>query len=774
MEVQGMFDKQEPAGEAQDGHEREQSPFYIAAAGAPSRPRCILKQNDCFAVLDNYGDIGCASDEASGLFSNDTRHLSRLAFLVNGQEPLLLGSTLRDDNLNLRADLTNADVLSGDGIELMKDTVHIGRTIYIHNGVLCERSALVNHGASPVSLNVTIEFDSDFADLFEVRGMRRSARGLLYKEVVGKNAVVLRYTGLDDKVRETTLTFDPAPAELTTTGAKYALTLETSAPWRHFVTVTCDGKGRPAAPSFLRGLLQARRDLVGPPRGIAAIETSNAVVNEIVCRSLSDLRMLMTATPQGKYPYAGIPWYSTTFGRDGLITAMQMLWCDPSVARGVLQRLAHFQATKYDEASDAQPGKILHEMRSGEMAALGEVPFGLYYGSIDSTPLFVLLAGLYVERTGDVEFLRKIWPNILSALDWIDGPGDPDGDGFVEYERMTPQGLANQGWKDLHDAIFHANGDLAEGPIALVEVQGYVYAARHAAADCAQRLGDYDLAERLAAKAEALRRKFEAAFWCEDLGTYALALDGKKEPCRVRASNAAHAMFTGIMAPERAARVAHDLTRPSFNSGWGIRTVASGEARYNPMSYHNGSIWPHDNAIIACGLARYGLTKGIAPIFDGVMQAAAYMDQRRLPELFCGFPRRRSRGPTLYPVACSPQAWASGAVFQLVQASLGIEYNLPARAIRLRNPAVPMSAGRITVRNLRLGDAVISFTVRPHPKGAVSLAVLEFDRQYQALGGFGRAGAGPLMAFWLAARQKAASRRRRVRFIARGFNARRR
>ncbi len=724
MEEHEMLEGQEPVDEARDGHEREQSPFYIATAGAPSRPRCILKQNDCFAVLDDHGAIGCASDEAGGLFSNDTRHLSRLAFLIDGRDPLLLGSTLRDDNLNLRADLTNPDVLSGDGIELLKDTVHIGRTIYIHNGVLCERSALVNHGAAPVSLEVMIDFDSDFADLFEVRGMRRKARGFLRKEVAGKDKVVLRYTGLDRKVRETTLTFEPEPTELTANGAKYALTLQPSKPWRQFVTVTCDGKGRLAAPSFLSGLLQARRDLVGNPRGIASVETSNAVLNEIVCRSLADLRMLTTTTPQGKYPYAGIPWYSTTFGRDGLITALQMLWCDPSVARGVLQRLAHFQATKYDEASDAQPGKILHEMRSGEMAALGEVPFGLYYGSIDSTPLFVLLAGLYVERTGDTEFLRKIWPNVLRALDWIDGPGDPDGDGFVEYARMTQQGLSNQGWKDSHDAIFHANGDLAEGPIALVEVQGYVYAARLAAGQCAQMLGDYDLADALAAKAEALKQRFEAAFWRQDMGAYALALDGKKAPCCVRASNAAHAMFTGIMAPERARRVAQDVLRPSFNSGWGIRTVAAGEARYNPMSYHNGSIWPHDNAIIASGLVRYGLSDGVAPIFNGMMQAAAYMDQRRLPELFCGFPRRRSRGPTLYPVACSPQAWASGAVFQLIQAILGIEYNLPARAIRLRNPAVPESVGQITVRNLRLGNASISFTVYPNPKGAISLGVL--------------------------------------------------
>ena len=720
-----MLDKQEAAHEMDEGFESEQSPFYIAAAGSPSRPRCILKQNDCFAVLDNHGAIGCACDEAGGLFARDTRHLSRLAFLINGQEPLLLGSTLRDDNLNLRADLTNPDILAGEGIALLKDTVHISRTIYIHNGLLSARSAVVNHGNVPVSLDVTIDFESDFADLFEVRGMNRAARGSLQKEVVGKNKVILRYKGIDNKVRETALTFDPEPTELKTTCARYSLMLPPSVPWRQFVTVSCDGRTRPAAPSFLRGLLQARRDLVGKPHDVVAIETSNAVVNEIVCRSLADLRMLMTETPEGKYPYAGIPWYSTTFGRDGLITAMQTLWFDASVARGVLQRLAHFQAKNFDDASDAQPGKILHEMRSGEMAALGEVPFGLYYGSIDSTPLFVLLAGLYFERTGDLEFLRQIWPNVVRGLDWIEAHGDSDGDGFVEYARATDKGLANQGWKDSYDAVFHSNGDLAEGPIALVEVQGYVYAALLAAAKCAWLLGEPDRADNLVAKAEKLKRQFEEAFWCEDLGTYALALDGKKQSCKVRTSNAAHAMFTGIMAPERARKVAQDIMRPSFYSGWGIRTVAAGEARYNPMSYHNGSIWPHDNAIIASGLVRYGLSDGIAPIFNGMMQTAAYMDQRRLPELFCGFPRRRSRGPTLYPVACSPQAWASGAVFQLLQALLGLECDLAGRAIRLRNPAVPLSVGDITVRNMRLGDAAISFMVRPHPNGTISLGVLE-------------------------------------------------
>jgi glycogen debranching enzyme len=702
----------------------KQSPFYIAASGSAAPVRRILKHNDCFAVLDNRGDIGCPAGGADGLFLYDTRHLSLLALLIDGMQPLLLGSTVRDDNLNLRADLTNPDILSAGGIALLKDTVHISRSTYLHGDSLAERRALTNHGTAPVHLDLTIAFDSDFADLFEVRGMQRPARGSIEKEVIAANKVAIRYMGLDAKVRETVLTFHPAPDELSAGAAKYSLTLDPLVPCYQFMSASCrdENASEPAATSFFRGLLRSRREL--DSQAVAVIETSNTVFHEIVCRSLADLRMLTTQTQDGKYPYAGIPWYSTTFGRDGLITAMQLLWFDPTVARGVLTRLARLQAAREDAASDAQPGKILHEMRAGEMAALGEVPFGLYYGSVDSTPLFVLLAGLYAGRTGDYAFIRDLWPNIERALGWIEGAGDLDGDGFVEYARTSDKGLANQGWKDSHDAVFHANGELAEGPIALVEVQGYVYAALLAAADCATHLGDTSAAARLFAKAQKLQERFEQAFWCEEIGTYAIALDGNKRPCRVRTSNAAHALFTGIMAPERARRVADSL-RSSLDSGWGIRTVATGEARYNPMSYHNGSVWPHDNAMIALGLAKYGFTDAIPPIFNGIMQAAAYMDQRRLPELFCGFQRRRGRGPTLYPVACAPQSWASGSVFQFLQAILGLEYDLPSRTIKLRNPCVPSSIGDITVRNFRLGDAAVSFSVRPHTNGTISLSVLD-------------------------------------------------
>ncbi len=691
-----------------------ESSFYIPMTRPAARPRRSLKHDDTFIVLDCHGDIGASAGGPDGLFNADTRYLARLELVLDEVQPLLLGSNLRDDNSALTVDLTNPDIYQQGRILLQKDMLHIVRTIFLWRGAAYQRIGVQNHGEERASFDLTLHFDNDFADLFEVRGERRSRRGTSTGHVAGPSDVMLEYTGLDEKMRVTALQFHPRPTRLAVNSATYHLDLAPNQLRALFVVASCNKQVVSKPAPFFHGLLAHRREMRQSTNGVTSIETSNNIFNEVLCRSMADLNILMTDTPQGRYPYAGIPWYSTTFGRDGIITALQMLWINPQVARGVLKRLALYQARTVDPVADAEPGKILHEMRGGEMATLREVPFAQYYGSVDATPLFVLLAGLYVERTGDDKTLAELWPAIEAALAWIDGPGDSDRDGFVEYRRASEQGLANQGWKDSYDAIFHADGRLAEGRIALAEVQGYVFAGKKLAALCAMRMGLLERAQQLEAEARRLAARFEEAFWCDDLGTYALALDGAKQPCRVRTSNAGQLLFTGIVNEQRARSVATDLMRPHFFTGWGIRTVAHGEARYNPMSYHNGSIWPHDNALIALGLARYGLKRSVEHVFKGLFDAATYMDLRRLPELFCGFRRAKGRGPTIYPVACAPQAWASATPFTLLEAALGLEFDARRGEIRLRNPRLPAFLNEVILRDLRLGASSVDLRIRRH------------------------------------------------------------
>ena len=682
----------------------KETPFYITAKGVLDKARRVLKHGDTFAVFNSFGDIGAIATGEDGVFHRDTRHLSRLEFRLNGLQPLLLGSNIRDDNSVLTVDLTNPDIFFDKKLVLPKDAVHINRSIFLRDGTAYQRLGARNFGEQTVDLTLSLSFASDFFDLFEVRGMRRAHRGEQGVAVQGHSVIEFSYQGLDGKLRRTVLAFDPMPTELANNIASYLISLQPDEHVSIFCAATCNLEAPKLAPPFFKAMRAGLRDRREQASGVATVSTSNDIFNEVLRRSAADLDMLVTMTTEGPYPYAGIPWYSTTFGRDGLITAMELLWCNPSLACGVIRRLAAYQATRQDAGSDAEPGKILHEMRSGEMAALNEVPFRLYYGSVDATPLFVMLACLYVERTGDEVTLRTLWPHIEAALAWIDGPADPDRDGFIEYHRATEQGLANQGWKDSHDAIFHSDGRLADGPIALVEVQGYVYAAKRLAATAARTLGRHEHADTLDAQAATLAEAFDRAFWQPELGTYALALDGEKRPCSVQTSNAGHALFTGIARPERAEAVARVLMDRRFFTGWGIRTVSAGERRYNPISYHNGSVWPHDNALIALGLGRYDFKDAVERIFRGLFDTAAYMDLRRLPELFCGFKRRRGRGPTLYPVACSPQAWAAATPFALIQAALGLEFDSSKCEIRLRNPRLPDFLDEVRISNLGLAE----------------------------------------------------------------------
>src|SRR5262245_28874592 len=647
----------------QDGVLVVEDPFYILATSPPADEQSrVLKHGETFAVFDHYGDVRSAGLQEEGSYHEGTRFVSGWTLRLGPNRPLILSSNVKRDNALLTVDLTNLDIPTETGV-IPRGTVHLFRSKFLWRGCCYERLRVHNHGLTPVKLAFSLRFEADFVDIFEVRGTRRTRKGEFLPPFFDRDALTLSYRGLDNVTRRTRIQFAPRPRRLTADEAQFELSLDPQQEGTFFITIAFETEeSKPSPESYEHAASQAAGRLKEARAQASDIYTSNEQFNDWINRSYSDLHLMMTDMPGGPYPYAGVPWFSTAFGRDGIITALECMWVDPTIARGVLNFLAATQATAHIPERDAEPGKILHETRGGEMAALGEIPFGRYYGSVDATPLFVLLAGAYYERTGDRMLIEQIWPNVERALQWIDTYGDPDGDGFVEYCRHSRNGLVQQGWKDSNDSVFHSDATLADGPIALCEVQGYVFAAKRAAANLAMLLNRPEQAARLRSEAETLRERFEEAFWCDDLSTYALALDGKKRPCRVRTSNAGHCLFTGIASPERARRVADTLMREDSFSGWGIRTVACGEARYNPMSYHNGSVWPHDNALIGFGLARYRLSEGVLRVLTGMFDASLFVDLHRMPELFCGFPQRPGEGPTLYPVACAPQSWAAAGV----------------------------------------------------------------------------------------------------------------
>ncbi len=687
--------------------------YYIVATTAPSNERAlVLKQDETFAVFDHFGDIDAEERTEEGIFHGGTRFLSRLTLKLIKARPLLLSSTVRSDNILMAVDLTNPDVYFEGRVALPRGTLHIYRTKFLWHGVYYESISLRSFSLGPVDIGLSIGFSADYTDLFEVRGLKRERRGRNLPPELDESGIVLGYEGLDGVVRRTRIRCD-TPASLSGSELYASVQLDPKQERTITLTVSCEtGGDRPKATYMDNALAQATSAFAEIKRLECTIDTSNEEFDGWLSRSMADLNMMLSDTPYGLYPYAGVPWFSTPFGRDGILTAMECLWVNPEVARGVLSYLAATQAGESSPEQDAEPGKILHETRRGEMAELDEIPFRLYYGSVDATPLFVMLAGAYWRRTADLPFLESIWASLRRALDWIDSYGDTDGDGFVEYHRRSHKGLVQQGWKDSQDSVFHADGRLAEGPIALCEVQGYVYAAKRGAAGIARAMGREREAEDLLHQAEVLRERFEEAFWVDEIGMYALALDGAKQPCSVRTSNAGHCLFTGIAGGERARSLAAQFAQPEFFSGWGVRTVAETEARYNPMAYHNGSVWPHDNAIVAAGLARYGFQDGAIQVMTGLFAASTFVDLNRLPELFCGFVRRPGKAPTAYPVACSPQAWASAAVFLLLQACLGLEIDASQKRVLLTHPRLPDWLSSVRIGNLRVRDASVDLLLR--------------------------------------------------------------
>ncbi|MCP9848625.1 glycogen debranching N-terminal domain-containing protein [Cyanobium sp. Morenito 9A2] len=673
-------------------------------------PPFVLKDGETFAMLDRRGEISPVAHPDSGVFHRGMRHVSQLELLLWGHPPSVLSSTEREEMGLHVSHLSNDGFAAGSA---PAGTVHLERSTVLTPTGLMQQLSFTSYAPSSLTIPLVLLVDADFLDIFEVRGLRREQRGTRVYSCTADSLEVV-YRGLDAIDRSTALRVAAPVQDVSETELRLSLDLEPRCTrklalvldFHHHSEDSCSPQA-----AFDGALLASVERFRSNRLLTAAISTDNPAFNAWIARSTSDVHLLSTQLDHGLYPYAGVPWFSCPFGRDGLITARQMLLVEPRLARGVLGFLAEQQARHRDASSDAEPGKILHEARLGEMAVLGEVPFSRYYGSVDATPLFVMLAGDYLLRSDDRAFIDSLRPALDRALAWIRQAEAKSPDGFLRYLCAAQGGLRNQGWKDSDDAVHHADGRLAEGSIALCEVQAYAYGARRAMAAIEQRCGQQAQADRLLQEASDLRRRFHGAYWCESIGTYALALDGAGVPCKVRSSNAGHCLWTGIASQAAAASIARELLAPTSFNGWGVRTLDEREARFNPMSYHNGSVWPHDNAMIGLGLARYGHSAEVMRILTGLFETACAMPQYRLPELFCGFPRQEGEAPTHYPVACSPQAWASGSVFGLMEAITGMGLGRDSTTGRVqvlfRNPVLPKGLDLLEIAGLRLGEEEI-------------------------------------------------------------------
>jgi glycogen debranching enzyme len=723
----------------------------------------VLKHGNFYLLTDPFGDIHPDS-RGLGLYHSDTRVLSCCILRVGGGRPVLLQGSM-GANYRGSIQLTNPSVDRNQADKVNPSDAVTGRTIGISRDRLIgvdgmeERVRVVNHAERELEFTVELELGADSADIFEVRGYPRPERGTLLPIALTATRTTFRYDGLDGMRRSTHVAFSDAAQgfgpidmrsedEVAQGGSVHYRWDVRLAPgdrrdlrWTIWSDTIRVGPGRAggdaSAPTAERAILAGPAAATTtetasgsvpmfpePPRisaddgatayhawsrGTTSISTDHELFNLTLGRSLADLRLLINdgPGPDQRYVSAGVPWFTTLFGRDALIASLQSLAFRPQIAVETLSVLAAYQATEADDWRDAEPGKILHELRIGEMAGAGELPHTPYYGSVDATPLWLIVFAATFDWTGDRAFLDRLWPNAVAALEWIDKWGDKDGDGFVEYERRSSRGLLNQGWKDSGDAIRDRSGRGPTMPVALAEVQGYVYDAKRRMAGLATVRGDTAMRDRLLAEAETLRVRFEEAFWVEDQRYYAMALDGQKRQLDAIGSNAGHCLWSGIASPSRARDVADRLMGPAMFSGWGIRTYAEGQPGYNPIGYHTGSVWPHDTSLIAAGLKRYGFQDESNRLVGHVFQAAQHFDQYRLPELFCGFDRDESSLPVPYPVACSPQAWAAGASFLFLETMLGLRPHAPSGELELHHPNLPDWLGKVTLNNLRIGEASV-------------------------------------------------------------------
>jgi glycogen debranching enzyme len=672
-------------------------PYVLQGSASTTVEKITLKHGDAFLVADARGDLP-ESEQETGLYWRGTRFLRTCDIFLAGQPLVPLSHSISDEEGTCQIDLTNPFLRIGKEV-VYQGTIHVRRMLALRSNELTETITLTNFHGQPLTVKLGLKLGADFRDIFEVRGLNRRERGQIHPPQVSRESITLSYLGLDKITRITRFGLAPAASQSVMQGMFWDLALPPDVP----ITVTLEGELLLSGMNDLDSEVPEHSAHTFIGQRLPLVRSDNVFFNRLLTRGMHDLEMMCTSTPEGVYPYGGIPWYVCPFGRDALITSLEFLPWFPEVARGTLGFLAAYQGRKVDEFTEEEPGRILHEYRHGEMANCREVPFIPYYGTIDATPLFLITLEHYIRWTNDMGFLTRHWTHAEAAARWMREYGDIDGDTFLEYAKISDKGLVNQGWKDSWDAVMHADGSLAPPPIALCEVQGYAYAAYRAMSYLASRLGKRDEALQWERAAEEIQENFLRQFWWEDEHVFYLALDGNKQPCKVVSSNAGQCLWTGIVPPEWAEAMVSRMMSADMYTEWGIRTLSSSAARYNPMSYHNGSVWPHDTSMVGAGFSRYGYKREAGQLLGNLFGLSLYYSGSRLPELFCGFSRIGGYGPTRYPVACAPQSWAAGAPFLLLSSVLGFQPEAEHQRLTLHDPTLPDWTHSLDLGNLRLG-----------------------------------------------------------------------
>ena len=679
-----------------------------------SEPRKVnnltLIDGKTFLSTTFAGDIMPPGAPDVGFFHDDTRFLSRLELRVGGYRTVVLSSS-SEQTFASQIELTTGQSTLRDTYEIPENTIHIRREQLLSSDLLYDYLTFENFNFHEMEVVIELAYEADFMDVFQVRGVARQELGHYYKPIIHPDCIIFYYRGKDGVVRETLIHFSPNPDHVDGTTAQWKLKLP---PFKRFqlqttITPLVEGKrSRAGRPDFGHSL-RVRRETFHEWEGRSTrFESSNRIFDHMMGTCVSDFHALQIPDGREHVIAAGIPWFATLFGRDSIIAAYQSLLLNPQLARETLRVLARYQGKEKNDWRDEEPGKILHEYREGEMTQAREMPFGPYYGSVDATPLWLVLLSETFNWTADENLVKDMLPHAYRALEWIDQYGDLDGDGFVEFLRRSPRGLVNQGWKDSWDANMHRDGEAAKAPIALSEVQGYVYEAKYRMASLLRSFGDTHRADKLKREAAEMAKRFEKAFWMPARGFYAMALDREKRQLQVISSNPGHLLFTRMIPQERARMVAQRFMQPDMFSGWGWRTMSQEERVFNPLSYHRGSVWPHDNSLVAHGMALYEFREYAMQVFTALFQAALNFRDYRLPELFCGIQRRDHDEPVQYPVSCSPQAWASGAMFLFLTSVLGLRPSAQRKEINIVNPILPSWLDYLNIRNLRIGDSRVS------------------------------------------------------------------